>query len=100
LIFANPAPQPRQQVWSEGEAVRIVKAAWRAGYRGLAACLATAWDSQLPPVDASRLQRARHAAVRDADAARHRRRTKLRGQANRMGTKVSRTGPERITGRR
>jgi hypothetical protein len=55
LIFANPAPQPRQQVWSEGEAVRIVKAAWRTGYRGLAACLATAWDSQLSPVDARRL---------------------------------------------
>lgn len=58
LIFANPAPQPRQQVWGEGEAVRIVKAAWRTGYRGLAACLATAWDSQLSLVDARRLQAA------------------------------------------
>jgi len=56
LIFANPAPQPRQQVWNEGEAVPIVKAAWRSGYRGLAACLAVAWDSQFSPVDARRLQ--------------------------------------------
>jgi hypothetical protein len=52
LLFANSAPQPRRAVWTEGEAVRLVKQAWRLGYRGLAACLAVAWDSQLSPVDA------------------------------------------------
>src|SRR5262245_50775161 len=56
--FANSAPQPRQAIWSEGEAVRLVKAAWRAGYHGLAALLAVAWDSQLSPIDARRLQAA------------------------------------------
>ncbi len=52
LLFANSAPQPRQAVWSEGEAVRLVKHAWRLGYSGLATCLAVAWDSQLSPIDA------------------------------------------------
>jgi hypothetical protein len=33
-----------------------VKRAWRSGYHGLAALLAVAWDSQLSPVDARRLQ--------------------------------------------
>jgi hypothetical protein len=53
--FANSAPQPRQAVWIEGEAARLVKQAWRSGYYGLAALLATAWDRQLSPVDARRL---------------------------------------------
>jgi hypothetical protein len=39
-------------MWSEGEAVRLVKTAWRSAYCGLAACLAVAWDSQLSPVGA------------------------------------------------
>jgi hypothetical protein len=36
--------------------VLLVKQAWRSGYHGLAALLAVAWDSQLSPVDARRLQ--------------------------------------------
>jgi hypothetical protein len=32
----NRAPAPRHQRWSEGEAVQLVKGAWRYGYRGLA----------------------------------------------------------------
>ena len=55
LFFRNTAPKPRQATWSEGEATRLVKHAWRAGFRGLAACLAAAWDSQLSPVDVRRL---------------------------------------------
>lgn len=51
LLFVNSAPKPRDQSWTEGEAVRLVKAAWRSGYCGLAALLAVAWDSQLSPVD-------------------------------------------------
>ena len=54
--FSNSQPPPRQAVWREGEAVRLIKAAWRDGYKGLAACLAVAWDSQLSPVDARNLK--------------------------------------------
>ena len=50
--FANSAPQPRQALWNEGEAARLVRRAWQGGYRGLAVLLAVAWDSQLSPVDA------------------------------------------------
>jgi hypothetical protein len=56
LMFANSAPPPRQALWREGEAVRLIKRAWREGYRGLAACLAVAWDSQLSPIDARGLR--------------------------------------------
>lgn len=55
LMFANSAPQPRSALWREGEAVRLVKQAWRDGYKGLAALLAAAWDTQLSPVDVRRL---------------------------------------------
>lgn len=51
LAFSNSAPDPRQDVWTEGEVVRLCKRAWRMGYKGLAACMATAWDSQLSPID-------------------------------------------------
>lgn len=51
LAFANRAPDARQAVWTEGEVVRLCKRAWRMGYKGLAACMATAWDSQLSPID-------------------------------------------------
>jgi hypothetical protein len=54
--FANRSPQPRRAVWREGEAVRLVKKAWKEGYAGLAALLAVAWDSQLSPVDARNLK--------------------------------------------
>lgn len=49
---ANTAAPPRQDLWREGEVVRMCKVAWRSGYKGLAALMATAWDSQLSPVDA------------------------------------------------
>jgi hypothetical protein len=39
LGIRNSAPPPRQALWREGEIVRLVKAAWRAGYRGLAAVM-------------------------------------------------------------
>jgi hypothetical protein len=47
----NRAPPPRHQRWTEGETVRLVKAAWRLGYRGLASVIAVAWDTQFSPVD-------------------------------------------------
>jgi hypothetical protein len=60
----NRAPTPRYQRWSEGEAVQLVKAAWRNGFRGLACIIAVAGDSQFSPVDIRTL-RARHRAVMD-----------------------------------
>ncbi|MGU3536853.1 hypothetical protein [Methylobacterium sp. A54F] len=47
----NTAAAGRSQTWTEGEAVRLVKRAWRMGYRGLAAGLAVMWDTQLSPGD-------------------------------------------------
>jgi hypothetical protein len=57
----NRAPAPRWQRWSEGEAVRLVKSAWRHGYQGLACIVAVAWDTQFSPVDVRTLT-ARHRA--------------------------------------
>ena len=58
----NRAPAPRWQRWSEGETVRLVKSAWRNGYRGLACIIAVAWDTQFSPVDVRTLA-ARHRAT-------------------------------------
>lgn len=55
LGVRNTAAIGRGQTWSEGEAVQLVKAAWRAGYRGLAVCIAIMWDTQLSPGDARAL---------------------------------------------
>jgi hypothetical protein len=57
LAVTNNAPQPRSARWSEGEAVRLVKGAWRAGYRGVACVIAVAWDSTFSPVDVRTLRR-------------------------------------------
>lgn len=51
LAIRRRTPRPRTAIWSEGEAVRLVKAAIRMRYHGLAAALAVAWDSMLSPVD-------------------------------------------------
>lgn len=51
MIIRNRAPKGRKETWSEAEIIRIAKAAWRAGYQGLAALLAVAWDTQFAPVD-------------------------------------------------
>jgi hypothetical protein len=55
LAIRNKTPPPRQHVWTEGEVARLVKQAWRMGYRGLACILAVAWDGMLSPVDAREL---------------------------------------------
>ena len=59
LGVRNRAPHPRFQRWSEGEAARLVKGAWRAGYGGIACIIAIAWDSTFSPVDVRTL-RPRH----------------------------------------
>lgn len=51
LGVRNVEPKPRQEVWEHGEVAKLAKAAWRAGYRGLAAAIAVAWDTSLSPVD-------------------------------------------------
>jgi hypothetical protein len=44
--------------------VRLVKGAWRYGYRGLACIVAVAWDTQFSPIDVRTLAE-RHRAVAD-----------------------------------
>jgi len=51
LGVRNRASPGRNLVWTEGEVVRVFKRAWRLGYRGLAAVIAVAWDTQLSPGD-------------------------------------------------
>src|SRR5262249_12731495 len=49
--FRNSAPDARQASWQRREVLQRVQRAWRMGYHGLAACMATAWDSMCSPVD-------------------------------------------------
>jgi hypothetical protein len=58
LGIRRKTPTPRNAIWYEGEAVRLVKAAIRMRYYGLAAALAVAWDTMLSPVDVRTLTRA------------------------------------------
>jgi hypothetical protein len=64
LGVRNKEPERRQALWSYREAALLVKGAWRAGYRGLAAAIAVAWDSSLSPVDVRSLTPAQR--VRDS----------------------------------
>jgi hypothetical protein len=58
----NHSPAPRHQRWSDGEAVRLAKSAWRRGYKGLACVIAVGWDTGFSPVDVRTLA-ARHRAA-------------------------------------
>ncbi|CAN7706485.1 hypothetical protein [Mesorhizobium sp. LjNodule214] len=51
LAIRKTAVPGRTQTWTEGETVRMVKGAWRAGFRGLACIIAVAWDTSFSPVD-------------------------------------------------
>jgi hypothetical protein len=51
LLRRQARPQPVLPQHGPTAAPSDVKTAWRAGFKGLAACLAKAWDSQLSPVD-------------------------------------------------
>ncbi len=55
LAIRKKAVKGRTETWREYEAIRLVKAAWRAGYRGLACIVAIAWDTSFSPVDARTL---------------------------------------------
>lgn len=64
LGLRNAAPQPRWQVWSEGEVVRLVKKAIRAGKLDLACVIAVTWDTMFQPGDVRAL-RLRHVLSKD-----------------------------------
>ncbi len=64
LAIRNSAPAGRSATWTEGEAVRLVKQAWRMGYHGLAAVIAVAWDTQLAPQDVRDLRAEQMAEAR------------------------------------
>lgn len=51
LGIRRKTPTPRSATWREGEAVRLVKRAWRMEKYGLACIMAVAWDSMMSPVD-------------------------------------------------
>ncbi len=56
LGVRNVAAKGRSETWTEGEAVRLYKRAWRDGYHGLAAIIAVAWSTQLSPGDVRALR--------------------------------------------
>jgi hypothetical protein len=56
LGVRNSAAKGRSETWTEGEAVRLYKRAWRDGYHGLAALIAVAWSTQLSPGDVRALR--------------------------------------------
>jgi hypothetical protein len=68
LAVRNAQPAARKAAWHEGEATRLAKQAWRLGYRGMAATIAIAWDTQFSPVD---LRQLTAALLRGRDAARY-----------------------------
>lgn len=51
MAIRNTAPKGRSATWSEGEVARLGKAAWRNGYKGLAAVIAVAYDTGFQPGD-------------------------------------------------
>lgn len=58
----NREPPSRTQRYGHGEVMRLVKAAWRAGYRGMACIILVTYDTGFQPVDARTLRR-RHLEV-------------------------------------
>lgn len=77
LAVRNTAPAGRSETWSEGEAVRLFKRAWRMRYHGLAAIIAVTWSTQMSPGDvralrASQLRRAPDGAAFFTDRAKNR----------------------------
>jgi hypothetical protein len=48
----NHEAKPRQAFWEHREVIRLVKTAWRAGYRGLVAVMAVTWERGKPEVAA------------------------------------------------
>ncbi len=68
LGIRNRAAQGRSDTWSEGEAVRLFKGAWRDGYSGLAAIIAVSWSTQLSPGDVRALRASQLARAAGGEA--------------------------------
>lgn len=63
LAVRNSAAPGRSARWSEGEAVRLAKRAWRMGFHSLAAVIAAAWDTQMSPGDVRALRASQIARI-------------------------------------
>lgn len=59
LGIRRETPKKRSAIWVYDETRRLVKRAWRMGYKGLAAALATSWDTQFSPVDVRSVTKAK-----------------------------------------
>jgi hypothetical protein len=68
LSVRNTAAVGRSESWSEGEAVRLFKRAWRDGYYGLGAVIAVSWATQLSPGDVRALRASQLARAADGGA--------------------------------
>lgn len=67
LAIRRKTPRGRTATWTAGEVVRLVKGAWRAGFKGLACIVATAWDTSFSPVDVRTLTPAQAVTTGDGD---------------------------------
>jgi hypothetical protein len=56
LGVRNSAAKGRDETWTEGEAARLFKRAWREGYYGLAGIIAVSWSTQMSPGDVRALR--------------------------------------------
>lgn len=56
LGVRNRSAAGRSAIWTEGEAARLYKRAWRMGYHGLASVIAVAWSTMLSPGDVRALR--------------------------------------------
>ncbi len=59
LGIRRETPKKRSAIWVYDEARILVKGAWRMGFKGLAAALATCWDTQFSPVDVRAVTKAK-----------------------------------------
>lgn len=51
LGIRRKEPKKREAIWVYDEARQLVKTSWKMGFKGLAAALATSWDTMMSPVD-------------------------------------------------
>lgn len=68
LGVRNTAAAGRSSTWSEGEAARLFKRAWREGFHGLAGVMAVAWSTQMSPGDVRALRASQMARAGDGSA--------------------------------
>jgi hypothetical protein len=59
LGIRRETPKKRTAIWVYDETRKLVKEAWRMGFKGLAAALAVGWDTQFSPVDVRSVTKAK-----------------------------------------